>query len=128
MLYLAKVPTNAGYASPAVLGWQPRYAEYKTHIDETHGQLNGNIGRSNTGAPTLSSWTAPRLAPFEDGEADYWMNSGLSVNFFYVNPGLYNSIFVNQYKGQESQDQFICEVTNNIQAVLPMSVSGEPLI
>ena len=128
MLYLAKVPTNAGYASPAVLGWQPRYAEYKTHVDEAHGQLNGNISRSNTGAPTLSSWTAPRFAPFEDVAADYWTKTGLSVNFFYVNPGLYNSIFVNQYKGQESQDQFICEVNNNIQAVLPMSVSGEPLI
>lgn len=127
-LYLAKVPGAGGIQSPAVLGWIPRYAEYKTHIDEVHGQLNGNIYRSASGDPTLSSWTAPRLAGFEDDEASYWCKDGLSKNFFYINPALYNSIFVNQYEGFQTQDQFICEVSNNVQAVLPMSVSGEPLI
>lgn len=127
-LYLAKVPGAGGIHSPAVLGWIPRYAEYKTHIDEVHGQLNGNIYRSASGEPTLSSWTAPRLAGFEDDKASYWCKDGLSKNFFYINPALYNSIFVNQYEGFQTQDQFICEVSNNVQAVLPMSVSGEPLI
>ncbi len=127
-LYLAKVPGNGGIQSPAVLGWIPRYAEYKTHVDEVHGQLNGNIYRSASGEPTLSSWTAPRLAGFEDDKASFWCKDGLSKNFFYVNPALYNSIFVNQYDGFQTQDQFICEVSNNVQAVLPMSVSGEPLI
>lgn len=127
-LYLAKVPGASGIQSPAVLGWIPRYTEYKTHIDEVHGQLNGNIYRSASGEPTLSSWTAPRLAGFEDDMASYWCKDGLSKNFFYINPALYNSIFVNQYEGFQTQDQFICEVSNNVQAVLPMSVSGEPLI
>lgn len=127
-LYLAKVPGAGGIQSPAVLGWIPRYTEYKTHIDEVHGQLNGNIYRSASGQPTLSSWTAPRLAGFEDDKASYWCKDGLSKNFFFVNPALYNSIFVNQYEGFQNQDQFICEVSNNVQAVLPMSVSGEPLI
>lgn len=127
-LYLAKVPGAGGIQSPAVLGWIPRYAEYKTHIDEVHGQLNGNIYRSASGEPTLSSWTAPRLAGFEDDKASFWCKDGLSKNFFYINPALYNSIFVNQYQGFQTQDQFICEVSNNVQAVLPMSVSGEPLI
>lgn len=127
-LYLAKVPGAGGIQSPAVLGWIPRYTEYKTHIDEVHGQLNGNIYRSASGEPTLSSWTAPRLAGFEDDKASYWCKDGLSKNFFYINPALYNSIFVNQYEGYQTQDQFICEVSNNVQAVLPMSVSGEPLI
>lgn len=127
-LYLAKVPGAGGIQSPAVLGWIPRYTEYKTHIDEVHGQLNGNIYRSASGEPTLSSWTAPRLAGFEDDKASYWCKDGLSKNFFYINPALYNSIFVNQYEGFQTQDQFICEVSNNVQAVLPMSVSGEPLI
>lgn len=127
-LYLAKVPGSGGIQSPAVLGWIPRYAEYKTHVDEVHGQLNGNIYRSASGVPTLSSWTAPRLAGFEDDKASFWCKDGLSKNFFYINPALYNSIFVNQYEGFQTQDQFICEVSNNVQAVLPMSVSGEPLI
>lgn len=127
-LYLAKVPSSDGIHSPAVLGWVPRYAEYKTHIDEVHGQLNGNIYRSASGNPTLSSWTAPRLAGFEDDKASFWCKDGLSKNFFYINPALYNSIFVNQYEGFQTQDQFICEVSNNVQAILPMSVTGDPLI
>lgn len=127
-LYLAKVPGSGGLHSPAVLGWVPRYTEYKTHIDEVHGQLNGHIHRSVSGVPTLSSWTAPRLAGFEDNMASFWCKDGLSKNFFYVNPALYNSIFVNQYEGFQTQDQFICEVSNNVQAVLPMSVTGDPLI
>lgn len=127
-LYLAKVPGSGGIQSPAVLGWIPRYTEYKTHIDEVHGQLNGNIYRSAGGPPTLSSWTAPRLGGFEDDMASFWCKDGLSKNFFYVNPALYNSIFVNQYNGFQTQDQFICEVSNNVQAVLPMSVTGDPLI
>ena len=127
-LYLAKVSGPDGIHSPAVLGWIPRYSEYKTHVDEVHGQLNGNIYRSASGEPTLSSWTAPRLAGFEDDKASYWCKDGLSKNFFYINPALYNSIFVNQYEGFQTQDQFICEVSNNVQAVLPMSVTGEPLI
>lgn len=127
-LYLAKVPGSGGIQSPAVLGWVPRYTEYKTHIDEVHGQLNGNIYRSAGGPPTLSSWTAPRLADFEDDMASYWCKDGLSKNFFYINPALYNSIFVNQYNGFQTQDQFICEVSNNVQAILPMSVTGDPLI
>lgn len=127
-LYLAKVPGTGGIQSPAVLGWVPRYTEYKTHIDEVHGQLNGNIHRSASGQPTLSSWTAPRLAGFEDDMASFWCKDGLSKNFFYVNPALYNSIFVTQYDGFQTQDQFICEVSNNVQAVLPMSVTGDPLI
>lgn len=127
-LYLGKNPSSNGLNSSAVLGWIPRYTEYKTHIDEVHGQLNGSIFRSSSGEPTLSSWTAPRLAGFEDTAASYWCKNGLSKNFFYINPALYNSIFVSQYEGKQTQDQFICEVNNGIQAVLPMSVSGEPLI
>lgn len=128
VLYLAKVPGSGGEGSSAVLGWIPRYCEYKTHIDEVHGQLNGNIYRSASGEPTLSSWTAPRLAGFEDDAMTSWCKNGLSKAFFYINPALYNSIFVNQYQGFQTQDQFICEVSNNVQAVLPMSVTGEPLI
>ena len=37
-----------------VLGWFPRYIEYKTSVDEVHGQLNGWLNRSFDRAPTLS--------------------------------------------------------------------------
>lgn len=111
-----------------VLGWFPRYIEYKTSVDEVHGQLNGWLNRSFDSAPTLSLWTAPRFNSSDSKKVDNWRDHGLSLDFFYIDPNIYDSIFVNQYQGDQSQDQFICEVTNNVQAILPMSVSGEPLI
>lgn len=112
----------------SVLGWFPRYVEYKTAVDEVHGQLNGWLNRSFDSAPTLSLWTAPRFNSSDSNKFDNWRDNGLSLDFFYIDPNIYDSIFVNQYRGDQSEDQFICEVTNNVQAILPMSVSGEPLI
>ena len=111
-----------------VLGWFPRYVEYKTAVDEVHGQLNGWVNRSFQSAPTLSLWTAPRFNASDSKKFDNWRDNGLSLDFFYIDPSLYDSVFVNQYQGNQSQDQFICEVSNNVQAILPMSVTGEPLI
>ena len=111
-----------------VLGWFPRYVEYKTSVDEVHGQLNGWVNRSFQSAPTLSLWTAPRFNSSDSKKFDNWRDNGLSLDFFYIDPSLYDSVFVNQYQGNQDQDQFICEVSNNVQAILPMSVTGEPLI
>ena len=110
------------------LGWFPRYVEYKTCVDEVHGQLNGWLNRHSDRAPSLSLWTAPRFNSSDSKKFDNWRDNGLSLDFFYIDPNLYDSIFVNQYRGDQSEDQFICEVTNNVQAILPMSVTGEPLI
>ena len=38
-----------------VLGWFPRYIEYKTSVDEVHGQLNGWLNRSFDRAPDRKS-------------------------------------------------------------------------
>lgn len=112
----------------SILGWFPRYVEYKTCVDQVHGQLNGWLNRSSDLAPSLSLWTAPRFNSSDSKKFDNWRDNGLSLDFFYIDPNIYDSIFVNQYRGDQSEDQFICEVTNNVQAILPMSVSGEPLI
>lgn len=111
-----------------VLGWFPRYSEYKTHVDEVHGQLNGYLSRSSMSAPSLGVWTAPRFNSSDNTKFDNWRSNGFSKDFFYIDPSLYDSVFVNQYTGQQAEDQFICEVSNNVQAILPMSVTGEPLI
>ena len=121
-------PNHALKLVNTTLGWYPRYVEYKTSVDEVHGQLNGWLNRRSDRAPSLSLWTAPRFNSSDSKKFDNWRDNGLSLDFFYIDPNLYDSIFVNQYRGDQSEDQFICEVTNNVQAILPMSVSGEPLI
>lgn len=121
-------PTTKLQLVNTVLGWYPRYVEYKTSVDQVHGQLNGWLNRKSDTAPTLSLWTAPRFNSADSAKFDHWRDSGLSLDFFYVDPSLYDSVFVNHFNGYQSTDQFICEVSNNVQAILPMSVSGEPLI
>lgn len=111
-----------------VLGWFPRYIEYKTSVDEVHGQLNGWLNRTFDRAPTLSLWSAPRFNSSDSKKFDNWRDKGLSLDFFYIDPSVYDSVFVNQYQGDQFQDQFICEVNNNVQALLPMSITGDPLI
>ena len=125
---IATAPASKLQLVNTVLGWFPHYIEYKTSVDEVHGQLNGWLNRSFDRAPTLSLWTAPRFNSSDPKKFDNWRDKGLSRDFFYVDPSIYDSVFVNQYQGEQSQDQFICEVTNNVQAILPMSVTGEPLI
>lgn len=124
----AEPPSHALKLVNTVLGWFPRYIEYKTCVDEVHGQLNGWLNRYSDRAPSLSLWTAPRFNSSDSKKFDNWRDNGLSLDFFYIDPNIYDSIFVNQYRGDQSEDQFICEVSNNVQAILPMSVSGEPLI
>ncbi len=111
-----------------VLGWFPRYIEYKTSVDEVHGQLNGWLNRTFDRAPSLSLWSAPRFNSSDSNKFNNWRDNGLSLDFFYIDPNVYDSVFVNQYQGDQSQDQFICEVNNNVQAMLPMSITGDPLI
>ena len=109
------------------LGWFPRYVEYKTAVDEVHGQLNGWLNRSSDRAPSLSLWTAPRFNSSDSKKFDNWRDNGLSLDFFYIDPSLYDSIFVNQYRGDQSEDQFICEVTNNVQAISACIVTGKQI-
>ena len=102
-----------------VLGYVPRYIEYKTRVDYVHGEFESFSETSSPVSGSLSAWTAPRQTQ---------LNSTFKATnaFFKIRPNIWNNISNVAYKGSESEDIFIVDFRANVQAVRPMSVSGLP--
>ncbi len=99
----------------SVLGYAPRYHEYKQRFDKVYGEfMVGN---------TLSSWVSVRrdLAGIA--------NSGvIPTQYFYVNPACLDTIFAASATGSQQTDQFMLNVNFNFKAVRPMSDLGLPTL
>lgn len=102
-----------------ILGYAPRYIEYKTRVDYVHGEFESFSETSSPVSGSLSAWTAPRQTQ---------LNSTFKATnaFFKIRPNIWNNISNVAYKGSESEDIFIVDFRANVQAVRPMSVSGLP--
>lgn len=98
-----------------VIGYNYRYAQYKTSIDEVHGELVNNR--------TQQSWVAPR------GASDaFVMNTanGVPLKELKVNPAIVNPIFAIAYDGTQKTDQLLVNAFFDVKAFRPMSVYGVP--
>lgn len=94
-----------------VLGYQARYLEYKSRVDEVHGQFQSG------GA--LSMWAAPRQATMVPNVAIQWQD-------FKVNPVVLDPIFMVSFDGSPLSDPFLCHFRFDVQRVANMSVMGLP--
>lgn len=104
-----------------VLGYIPRYAEYKTRVDYVHGEFDSFTETSHGSQGMLSAWVAPRQSQ---------LNSQLQATnaFMKIQPNIWNNISSISFNGKEEEDLFIVDFRCNVQAVRPMSVSGLPSI
>lgn len=94
-----------------VIGFQGRYLEYKTRIDEVHSEFQS--GRS------LSAWNIPRNAQLAPG-------SMTSERDFYVNPKVADTIFSLKYNGKQLSDPLLCNYAFKAHLVSNKSVLGTP--
>lgn len=94
-----------------VLGWNPRYSEYKTGIDKVHGDFNRD--------GTFRSWCAPYTS---------WVAKGnfMSIESLKINPSLFDTIFYVNYNGSSKTDHFLINSSLDVKAIRPMSISGLP--
>lgn len=107
---------NGNIRTDSVLGFVPRYMEYKTAVDKVHGQFV-------TGG-TLSAWSAPRNNPtIELGSGSAFTSTSLKVD-----PRIFNPVVSVTYDGTEKTDQFIIDCTTSCRAIRPMSITGEPML
>lgn len=90
------------------MGFQSRYQEYKTRVDEVHGEF------ASTGS--LRAWTCPRPT-FAD-----WMHYNFQT--FYVNPTQSNSIFAIAFDGDPKTDPFLNHFSFNVKMDRNMSILG----
>ena len=103
---------------PSILGYAPRYCEYKACYDELHGEFRN--GRS------LSAWSSSTLvAPASYNPST--MTSGVSVSSLLVNPKSLDRVFSVNFDGSEKTDQFMCAMQVVCKMIRPMSITGQQL-
>ena len=109
-IYSDNMPENLRI-NKGVLGFSPRYAEYKSAFDKLHGEFRN--GR------TLSAWSA--VSNVVD------TNQGVARNSLKINPGVFNRVFSIEYNGHESTDHFLASAQFECKIIRPMSVTGQNL-
>lgn len=101
-----------------IIGFTNRYMEYKTCVNKVHGSFNS--------AGTLSAWASPRNNPLFINEN--YSSVFITKTSLKVDPRILNPIMAVSYDGSEPTDPFICDCHVSVEAVRPMSVSGEPML
>lgn len=118
-----------------VLGYVPRYFEFKCDVDKVHGSFcevaSSSLYRGH--AVVSGSTLVDRTASFT-GELSHWVTprsdmqatSTTLTRNFYVDPAVLDNVFLVAADGTYSTDQFICNTYLDVKAVRPMSVLGLP--
>lgn len=96
-----------------ILGYTPRFSEYKTSRDMLYNQFM-------TGG-SLNAWTTPR---------NNYTNSKarLSVPDLLIDPNVLYPIFGLKYNGKSDTDQFLVNSYFDVKAVRPMAVNNQSLV
>lgn len=97
----------------SILGYTPRYSEYKTSRDMLFNQFM-------TGG-SLNAWTTPR---------NNYTNTKarLSVPDLLIDPNVLYPIFGLKYNGKSDTDQFLINSYFDVKAVRPMAVNNQSLV
>lgn len=104
------IPTSGDVTLNHVVGYQARYLEYKTRVDEVHGQFQSK--------QSLSAWCMPRTAQIESGI--------IGSSNMYVNPKITDTLFALSYDGSQQSDPFMCHYRYDATIVRNMSMLGIP--
>lgn len=105
------ISTQSNTVPPSVLGWQPRYSEYKTALDINHGEF--------ASSRAFEYFTVSRAR-----QRDYIERFDLSS--LKINPDWFEFIFPARYDGKQNTDCSYGGCYFNIVKVSDMSVDGLP--
>lgn len=103
------------FGGSVLLGYAPRYAEYKTACDELHGEFRAG--------KEFSPW----VSSIKVLDNAFFTSSGIKPSALLVSPSQLDSIFSVRFDGTESTDQFMCVCNNICKVIRPMSVTGQNL-
>ena len=112
-----------------VLGYLPRYMEYKTAIDKVHGEFYSSSPFANQG---YSDYDISNL-PIVKGEFSSWVSPRQSLfgatnkDFLYQSPSCVDGVFYAASTALQSTDQFLVNAYFRCHAVEPLSVIGLPI-
>lgn len=113
---------DSGESLPAILGFVPRYAEYKQAYDKVHGEFcsfkygNGDVIVQNG-----------EFRQFVSTRVDMERYGLSKLASLYVNPAIVANIFLDMSSdAYQSSDQFMINCYFDVKSVRPMSVLGLP--
>lgn len=103
----------------SIVGFVPRYQEYKTARDLIFGEFQTGL--------SMSSWVSPRIDIGRSFKKDVTNDKGypkITPATLLVDPAILNPLFAVQYDGSPLTDQLLVNSYFDVKAVRPMSVSG----
>ena len=120
LLYKIDVGSGVISSSNVDLGWVPRYADYKTAIDEVHGEFND----------TLKYWVSPLtseyLSSYFEAVKEKYGSYKVTYEFFKVNPSILDNLFGSQVDSTTKTDQFLVNAFFDCKAVRNLDYNGLP--
>ena len=116
-------------ASGLVLGYVPRYVDYKTSVDQSVGGFKRTLnswvisyGNESVKNQVTLPDDAPPVEPSEPSPSVAPMN----FTFFKVNPNCLNPIFAVDVDSNMNTDQFLCSSFFDVKAVRNLDIDGLP--
>lgn len=135
---LANLPVSAPAANRPdlvnqVVGYSPRYSEYKTSYDRVHGLFSETVVQQFVQSDGITLPTPDKVLSVL-GEFSHWVSAHETAQYslfenlkdFYIDPNVLDNIFAIAADNSQSTDQFLVNCYFDIKAVRPMSVLGLP--
>lgn len=114
--YLFPLSKTESSLFDSIVGYVPRYAEYKTHVDKVHGAF----------AEDLYNWVTPLNRVTNYNTPGHYAVQ-LQDKFFYkVKPSILNGVFSVNVDSTVSTDQFLINCNFDVKAVRNISRDGLP--
>lgn len=116
-------------ASGLVLGYVPRYIDYKTSVDQSVGGFKRTLNSwviSYGNASVVNQVSLPNDAPPVEPSEPVPSVAPMNFTFFKVNPNCLNPIFAVEANSDMSTDQFLCSSFFDIKSVRNLDTDGLP--
>lgn len=116
-------------ASSLVLGYVPRYIDYKTSVDQSVGGFKRTLNSwviSYSNQSVVNQVTLPDDAPPTEPSEPVPPVAPMNFTFFKVNPNCLNPIFAVEANSDMSTDQFLCSSFFDVKAVRNLDTDGLP--
>lgn len=126
--YLNNSPLYNDGSLDRVVGYVPRYFEFKCDVDKVHGSFIelATSSRTNTFADRVTNQFSGELTHWVSPRTELQASQTTLIRNFYVDPSVLDNVFLVAADYSYSTDQFICNTYLDVKAVRPMSVLGLP--
>lgn len=129
LLQLMNPLQSVANASSLVLGYVPRYIDYKTSVDQSVGGFKRTLNSwviSYSNQSVVNQVTLPDDAPPVEPSEPVPPVAPMNFTFFKVNPNCLNPIFAVEVNSNMNTDQFLCSSFFDVKAVRNLDTDGLP--